>query len=192
MFDVFEKYLREKVEISDQEMEIIRNASSMKKLRKGQSILHEGEIWSISCFIASGCLRVYRFDNEGTDRTARFGVENWWVSDMESYNQQKPSEYNIEALAVSTVIVWKKEIWDELLLTCPSLKKFSDDIFARGYESSQKRIFSLITYTAMERYLEFQKTYPGIFNSVPLHMVASYLGISRETLSRIRREVINR
>jgi len=192
MFNVFEDYLRQKVEISDEELERVRAVSSIRKLRKGQSILHEGEVWAITCFIASGCFRLYRYDQEGTDHTARFGVENWWISDQESYNNQKASEYNIEALAASTVIVWTKEDWDELLITSPAIRKFNEELLARGYEASQRRIFSLISYTAAERYLEFQKTYPSLFSRVPQHMIASYLGVSRETLSRIRREFINR
>lgn len=192
MFDVFESYIRQKVAISDEEVALVRAGSSIRKLRKGQSVLHEGEVWAITCFIASGCFRLYRFDSEGTDHTARFGVQNWWISDQESYNHQKPSEYNIEALAASTVIVWTKEKWEELMGAVPALRQFNEELLARGYEAAQRRIFALISFTAMERYLEFQKTYPGVFNSVPLHMIASYLGISRETLSRIRREVINR
>jgi len=188
MFEVFEKYVREKVAISDEEIQMIREASNVRKLRKGQSILHEGEIFSISCFITSGCMRVYRFDKNGVDHTIRFGIQNWWASDQESYNKGTPSEYNIEALAATIVLVWTKEKWDALLAASPALRKCNEEILARGYETSQKRIFSLISYSAAEKYHDFQKTYPGIFNSVPLHMVASYLGISRETLSRIRRD----
>jgi CRP-like cAMP-binding protein len=188
MFEVFEKYLREWVTITDQEMEMIRAASVKRKLRKWQSILHEGEVWKIACFITTGCFRLYRFSPDGTDHTLRFGVENWWISDQESYNQDKPSEYNIEALAASTVIIWSREKWEELIKTIPALKLFNEKLLARGYETSQRRIYSLISSSAEEKYLEFQKTYPKVFNSVPLHMVASYLGISRETLSRIRKD----
>ncbi|WP_159475977.1 Crp/Fnr family transcriptional regulator [Dyadobacter sp. 3J3] len=108
MFEVFEKYLRQKVDISDEDLEVIRAASVERKLRKWQSILHEGEVWRITCFIASGCFRLYRFDKNGTDHTLRFGVENWWITDQESFNQEKPSEYNIEDLAATTVIIWQK------------------------------------------------------------------------------------
>ena len=188
MFEVFEKYLRKHIEISDEDLECIRAASSEKKLRKWQSILHEGEVWRYNCFIASGCCRLYRFDKNGTDHTLRFGVESWWMTDQESYNHQKPSEYNIEALAASTVIVWPKEKWLELLEAIPALKAFNEKLTANAYEASQRRIFYLISYSATEKYLEFEQTYPSIFNSVPLHMVASYLGISRETLSRIRKD----
>ena len=188
MFEVFERYIRQKVDITDEEIELLRAGSIVKKIRKGQSILHEGEVWAITCFIAAGCFRLYRTDRDGVDHTARFGVENWWISDQESYNNQTPSEYNIEALAASTIIIWKKQKWDELLATCPSVRVFNEQLLARGYEASQRRIFSLISYSATEKYFEFQKTYPNVFNQVPLHMVASYLGISRETLSRIRKE----
>jgi CRP-like cAMP-binding protein len=188
MFEAFEKYLREWVEISDEELQVIRLASTERTLRKWQSILHDGEVWKINCFITSGCFRLYRFDKEGTDHTLRFGVENWWISDQESYNHEKPSEYNIEALAASTVIIWTKEKWVELMAAIPALKLFNERLLANGYEANQRRIFSLISSSAEEKYLEFQKTYPSVFNKVPLHMVASYLGISRETLSRIRKD----
>ncbi|TWJ03324.1 CRP-like cAMP-binding protein [Mucilaginibacter frigoritolerans] len=188
MFEVFEKYLREWVDISDEEMQVIRAASTEKTLRKWQSILHDGEVWKINCFITSGCFRLYRFGKDGTDHTLRFGVENWWISDQESYNNNTPSDYNIEALAASNVIIWTKESWTALMNTIPALKLFNEKLLARGYEMNQRRIFSLISSSAEEKYLEFQKTYPRVFNKVPLHMVASYLGISRETLSRIRKE----
>ncbi len=191
MFEVFEAYIRQKNTISDEELEILREASTIRKLRKGQSILNEGQIWAINCFIVSGCFRLFRYDKEGVDHTARFGVENWWISDLESYNNNKPSEYNIEALAVSTVLIWKREDWTEILKTCPGVAKFNEELLARGYEASQRRIFSLISSTATEKYFEFQQTYPKVFEKVPLHMVASYLGISRETLSRIRKEYVN-
>lgn len=188
MFEVFEKYLREWVEISDNDLAIVRKTGTERSLRKWQSILHDGEVWKINCFITSGCFRLYRFGKDGTDHTLRFGVENWWISDQESYNHGIPSEYNIETLAASTVLIWTKDQWEELMVAIPVLKLFTERLLARGYEANQRRIFSLISSSAEEKYLEFQKTYPSVFNKVPLHMVASYLGISRETLSRIRKD----
>ncbi len=186
MFQVFENYLQQWAAISGEDMDRIRAVGVEKKLRKWQSLLHDGEVWKINCFITSGCFRLYRFSPDGTDHTLRFGVENWWISDQESYNHDKPSECNIEALAASTVVIWPKLQWEELLHTIPALKLFQDQLFARSLEMSNRRIYSLISGSAEEKYLEFQKTYPNVFNQVPLHMVASYLGISRETLSRVR------
>lgn len=188
MFDVFEKYLRERIEISDEDIEQIRAASVVRILKRWQPILQDGEIWRINCFIASGCFRLYRYGEDGTDHTLRFGVDNWWISDQESYNNETPSDYNIEALAASTVIIWTKEKWEQLIAAIPALKKFNDNLLAKSYEASQRRIYYLISYSAEKKYEEFQRTYPSVFNRVPLHMVASYIGISRETLSRLRKQ----
>ncbi|BAV06301.1 Crp/Fnr family transcriptional regulator [Filimonas lacunae] len=173
-------------------MDAILNASTTKNIRKWQSLLHDGEVWKSMCFISSGCFRLYRFDKNGVDHTVRFGIDSWWISDQESYNNKTPSQYNIEALASSTVLIWTKSDWENLLETIPPLKLFYDKLTARAYEKSLQRIYSLISSSAEERYLEFQQTYPQTFNKVPLHMVASYLGISRETLSRVRKDFTKR
>ena len=186
MFNIFENYLRNWSEFSQSEIQLIRAASKEKKVRKWQSILHEGEVWRTNCFITGGCFRLYKFSPDGTDHTLRFGIENWWISDQEIYNHNKPSEYNIEALASSTIITWTKPQWEELLQAIPALKLFQDQLFGRSLEMSNRRIYSLISNSAEEKYLEFQNIYPNVFNKVPLHMIASYLGISRETLSRVR------
>ncbi|OUJ75790.1 Crp/Fnr family transcriptional regulator [Hymenobacter crusticola] len=187
MFAVSEPYIRQQAALSDAEVEWLRARSTVRKLRKWQSLLHEGEVWRLQCFIASGCCRLYRFSEDGTNRTLRFAVENWWVTDHQSYRTETPSVYNIEALAATTVLTWTKADWDELLLAIPTLKTCYEQLQARSYEASQRRIFSLISASAEAKYLEFQQTYPLVFNRVPLHMVASYLGMSRETLSRLRR-----
>ena len=187
MFDVFAQYIRQQAALTEAEIELLRARSTVRKLRKWQSLLHEGEIWRLHCFIASGCCRLYRFSEDGTDHTLRFAVENWWMMDQESYRTETPSVYNMEALAATTVITWTKPTWEELTHDIPALRTFSDQLLSRSFEAGQRRIFSLISSPAEAKYLEFQKTYPLVFNRVPLHMVASYLGMSRETLSRLRR-----
>jgi len=188
MFEVLATYLRKRIEITDDELELIRAACAIRAVRKWQPMLQAGEIWGIKCFVASGCLRLYRTGTDGKDYTLRFAVDNWWLTDLESYNQGKPSSYNIEALMASTVIVCPKEKWMELLVKIPALSKLHETLMLNNGEANQRRIFSLISSSAEEKYNEFKKTYPGIFNRVPLYMVASHLGISRETLSRLRKE----
>lgn len=188
MFENFAKYLRNHIDISDEDLDLIRAGCVERRMRKWQPILEDGEIWLVNCFIASGCLRMYRIGRDGREHTFRFGVDNWWVTDVESYNQEKPSMFNIQALAASTVIIWKKEKWTELMTTIPVLKEFQEALMANSYEASQRRIYSLISSSAEEKYNEFQKIYPSVFNRVPLHMVASYVGVSRETVSRLRKD----
>ncbi len=191
MFEVFARYLRDHTDLSNEDLEIICAAGVQRNLRKWQPLLQDGEIWKINCFIASGSLRIYRISDDGKEHTFRFGVETWWVTDVESYNNEKPSLYNIEALENSIVIVWTKEKWISLMREIPALRAFQDRLTASSYEASQRRIYSLISSSAEEKYTEFQKTYPTIFNRVPLHMVASYLGVSRETVSRLRKNFLN-
>jgi CRP-like cAMP-binding protein len=192
MFDVFAKHLRAHIEISDEDLALIRAGAVERNLRKWQPLLQDGETWLINCFITSGCLRVYRIGEDGREHTFRFGVESWWVTDVESYNREKPSLFNIEALSASTVLIWTKKKWTELMEQIPALKQFQEILMANSYEASQRRIYSLISLSAEEKYNEFQKTYPKVFNSVPLHMVASYLGVSRETVSRLRKDTTKR
>lgn len=188
MFSPFKTYLEQFADISEDQIRMICEAGMERTLRKSQSLLHDGEVWNYNCFIISGCFRLYRFGEDGTDHTMRFGIENWWMTDQESYNNSTPSLYNLEALSKSTVILWTKETWQHLMSAIPALKLFEEGLQARAYEAAQRRIFSLISGSAEEKYIEFQKTYPNVFNKVPLYMVASYLGMSRETLSRIRKE----
>ncbi|WP_158800106.1 Crp/Fnr family transcriptional regulator [Pedobacter sp. L105] len=188
MFEVFAKYLRNHIEISDEDLELIHAGSVERHLRKWQPLAQDGDIWLTNCFIASGCLRIYAIGEDGKEHTFRFGIDNWWVTDVESYNHEKPSMFTIEALSASTVIIWTKQKWTELMTAIPALKEFQETLMANSYEASQRRIYSLISSSAEEKYNEFQKTYPGVFNRVPLHMVASYLGVSRETVSRLRKE----
>jgi len=111
MFSLVKSYLEQFTEISEDQIRIICEAGMERTLRKSQSLLHDGEVWNYNCFIISGCFRLYRFGEDGTDHTMRFGIENWWMTDQESYNNSTPSLYNIEALSKSTVILWTKETW---------------------------------------------------------------------------------
>lgn len=111
MFSPFKTYLEQFADISEDQIRIICEAGMERTLRKSQSLLHDGEVWNYNCFIISGCFRLYRFGEDGTDHTMRFGIENWWMTDQESYNNSTPSLYNIEALSKSTVILWTKGTW---------------------------------------------------------------------------------
>ncbi|WP_316800874.1 Crp/Fnr family transcriptional regulator [Pedobacter frigidisoli] len=192
MFEIFDKYLLELADITEDELAAIHASANVKNFRKWQSLLHDGEVLQNMCFITSGCFRLFRYDKSGNDHTVRFGVENWWMNEPESFNNGTQSKYNIEALSASTVIIWHKDDLLKLQAAIPAFKHFFECLNSRALEAAHERIFNLISASAEERYVQFQKTYPKVFNSVPLHMVASYLGVSRETLSRIRRDYLHK
>ena len=186
MFEFFSSYLKEKANLTDDELNQVRIVTVNRKLRKRQYLLQEGDVCHYNCFVVKGCLRNYRVSEDGNEHILRFGVENWWVSDPESYNNGTRSKNNIDALEDSELLLIEKQDFNNLLNNIPNFKDFIYNLKAKSFVASQNRIMSNISDTAEEKYSNFIKAYPDIFNRVPLHMIASYLGLSRETLSRIR------
>ncbi len=188
MFEYFAVYLRDKAGLNDEELKLMASVTIVKKLRKRQYLLQEGDISCYNCFIVKGCLRMYRISKDGSEHILRFAVENWWIGDYESYNTGQPTKNNIDALEDSELLLIKKENLNALFQAIPKLQIFKERLEAKNFDVSQNRILSNISETAEEKYNNFIKSYPQIYNRVPLHMIASYLGVSRETLSRVRHQ----
>lgn len=186
MFEAFEAYITSQGSFTNDELKQMRSLSAVKRLHRRQFLLQEGEVCRYKTFIVTGLLKTYRLKDDGTAYIMRFAAENAWSVDHESYNNQTPSKYYIEALENVEMIQWTKENFDRLMDDIPLLKAFSEKIKASNLDASQDRILMNISYTSEEKYQQFVTAFPDIFRRVPLHMVASYLGVSRETLSRIR------
>ena len=186
MFEIFASYLKKNSDLTHEELEQVRAVVIHRRLRKRQYLLQEGDVCNFNCFVAKGCLRNYRVSEDGNEHILRFAVETWWISDQESYNNGSRSKNNIDALEESEVLLIEKQDFENLLIIIPHFKDFIFNLKARSFDASQNRIMSNISDTAEEKYSNFIEMYPDIFNRVPLHMIASYLGVSRETLSRIR------
>jgi CRP-like cAMP-binding protein len=186
MFDYFERFLREKITISDHEMKLVHSVTVEKRLRKKQYLLQEGEVCRQNCFIVNGCLRMYRIADDGAEHMLRFAIENWWMSDRESMTTGRVSQNNIDALEDSDLLLWTKPSFDMLTNEIPAFRDYIADLLAKSFNASQQRIYINISATAEEKYLAFIKSSPRLFNRIPLHMIASYLGVSSKTLSRIR------
>ena len=186
MFETFEKYLKENADLTAVEIDAVRAVSIEKKIRKRQYLLQEGDVCHYNCFIVRGCLRLYRIGEDGAEHILRFGVENWWISDQESYNTGNPSVSNIDALENCEVILIDKAAFVHLMMNIPRFRSFIDRLKAKSFDASQNRIMINISSTAEKKYQHFMTSFSDIFYRVPLHMIASYLGVSRETLSRIR------
>ena len=192
MFEEFAKYLREKANLDAEEIDAVRAVSVEKKIRKRQYLLQEGDVCHYNCFIVKGCLRMYTVGEDGVEHIVRFAVENWWISDRESYNNGYPSKCNIDALENSDIILIDKPDFLHLLMITPKLKSFIDNLLARSYDAIQNRIIGAISFSTEEKYQNFIERFPGIVNRVPLHMIASYLGVTRETLSRVRSQSVQK
>lgn len=186
MLENFEAYIMAKVPFTQEELQLVRSLAIEKKLRKKQFLLQEGDVCRYKTYISKGLLRTYLLKDDGTEYIMRFACENAWCIDHESYNNQTPSKYNIDALEGTELVMWTKENFDHLLNTIPAFKLLSDKIKEVSHDANLDRILMNISSTNEEKYQYFIASFPNVFNRVPLHMVASYLGVSRETLSRIR------
>ena len=186
MFEVFKKYINEKSYISEDDLNEILSYATIKKLRRRQFLLQEGDIWRFNAFVCSGFVRTYSIDDKGTEHIMNFSPENYWTGDRESLTNETPSKFNIEALENAEILLIKKEDFEMLCKKIPLLNNLVNNILHKSFITSQSRIHSNISLSSEEKYNNFVSKFPTIANRVPQHMIASYIGISPETLSRIR------
>lgn len=192
MNNLLRSHIEKRVHLNNDEFAICAGFFISKKLRRKQFLLHEGDICKNIGFVNSGCLRQYTIDNKGAEHIIQFAIEDWWVSDLNSFLSGKPATENIDALEDSEVLLLEKSARDELLNACPKMEKFFRILIEANHVATHQRISDSLSTPAEERYLNFIKTYPKIFEQVPLSQIASYLGITPQSLSRIRKEIIQK
>ncbi|MCC3159773.1 Crp/Fnr family transcriptional regulator [Hymenobacter sp. 15J16-1T3B] len=189
MFDVFAKYLLSKADFTPAELQRIEAVSQLKALRKREVLLRAGDVWTYNAFVTHGGLRTYATDAKGAEHIINFSVENWWAGDQQSLASGEPARYTIEAIEPSTVLLIHKQDFDELRRALPVFDQVINTIIYRSLTASQNRIHAAISYSAEEKYRAFLQQFPGFALRLPQHMVASYLGMTTETLSRVRRNM---
>ena len=192
MVDAFRQYLDAHGTFTDAERERIDELTGTKYLKRGEFLLREGEVCRFRSFVVAGTLRLYRTDESGVEHILRFAVENWWLSDLESYSSGLPSKSAIDALEDSRVLIWSRENWTRLTDEIPALAEMVQRLLARNLDAHIDRVYSAISDPAEVRYHAFVESFPDFYQRVPLYMVASFLGVSRETLSRIRKQTSKR
>jgi len=188
MHEVFKKYLDDKTTLTQDESERIQSFAIIKKLRKRQYLLQEGDVWKYDAFIAKGCLRTYSVDEKGSEHVINFSIENWWTGDRESLLSGQPSRFNIDAIEDSEVILFNHDNFELLCKEIPEFNSMINTILQRSFIVAQNRIQASLSFTAEEKYLNFVNKYPGFAMRIPQAMIASYLGMTPETLSRIRKQ----
>jgi CRP-like cAMP-binding protein len=192
MFDLFFKSLTTKINLTEEEQEIFKRYLTPKKLRKRQYLLQEGDICKYSAFVEKGALRAYTVDEKGSEYIVQFAVEGWTIADLYSYITGEPATYNIEALEDSELLLISNTAQEELIKQIPQYEHFIRLQMQGAYIALQRRLTAMVTLSTEERYTNLINTYPDIVQRVPQHMIASYLGLTPETLSRARRQMSNR
>ena len=192
MFELLHKKFQEKISLTNDEFNYCKTLFLPKKLRKRQYLLQEGDVCKYQAFVEKGILRSYTIDEKGNEHILQFASEGWWMADLSSFLTEEPSVFNMDALEDAELLLITKPSWELLLQKIPRLEHYFRILIQNHLITTQKRLLQSLSEQAEERYIRFTKTYPGCVQRVPQHMIASYLGISRETLSRIRKQLVVR
>ena len=182
-------YLSEILEVPKEAISSCSSSYNLKEVSKNEILLQQGEVCNETYFVEKGLLRMYSLDRNGKEHIIQFAPENWLISDRSSLYFNQKSRYYIEAVEDSKVMILKNDFFTKLIEQYPHTAENNDILLQKHIRNLQNRVNSLLADTAEERYMTFIKMYPDILLRVPQWMVASYLGITPESLSRVRKEL---
>ena len=177
------------ISFSKKEMNLIESKLKKLKLNKGTTILKADDKVNNQYYVYNGCLRTYFIDKSGKEHTLQFAINDWWISDYTAFFTASKAIMYIETIQDATLYEISKKSMEELFVEIPQLETFFRKKMERAFASFQKRILASLAQSAKERYVSFISTYPNIEQAVKNYHIASYLGITTESLSRIRKEI---
>ena len=190
-FESLLTHIKNWVDLTEQEESLLEARLKLRTYLKGQFIVQAGDIYHYQTFIISGKARTFYLDSTGQEHVVAFGIENWWVGDICSFTTQSPAEFNTECLEKTTVIQMSYEDMEILYGEIPNLERYFRLIVQKAYASMSRRVVRNHSMLAKDRYQLFLESYPEIVKRFPKYMIASYLGITKEFLSMIRKELAN-
>lgn len=168
---------------------MIKNYLTVKKLRKRQYLLQEGDVCKVVAFVENGALRLYRVDEDGTEHIVQFALDGWFITDLYSFLTNEPSTYNIDAIEDSELVLISRPASEELRKLSAKYQEFIFQATSEAYIQLERRITSTISLGLEERYKDLVTNFPTITQRVPQHMIASYMGLTPETISRVRKRI---
>jgi len=192
MFEQLFKSIAQIVTLTEEELDYCRSRFVPKKLRKRQYLLQEGDICKYTVFVEKGLLRSFTVDEKGSEHILQFAMEGWWLADLYSFLTNEPSPYHMDAIEESELLMIDRESWDNLLERVPAMERYFRILIQNNLIATQRRLIGAMSETAEEKYIKLTQTFPECIQRVPQHMIASYLGITRETLSRTRGQMANK
>ena len=189
MHDLYFQNFNEKVLLSGEEKELIKNYLTVKKIRKRQYLLQDGDVCKSVAFVEKGALRLYHVSEDGTEHIVQFALEGQFITDLYSFLTNEPSVYNIDAIEDSELVLITKSASDELRKLSSKYQEYIFQVTSEAYIQLEKRLTSISSLTLEERYKDLTANYPDIIQRLPQHMIASYMGLTPETLSRVRKRI---
>lgn len=174
--------------LTSEELETLQSLFTHRRFRKNQYILQQGEIARYETFVVKGLTRTYEVDDKGQEHVLFFGPEEWWTGDLYSFLSDIPTNYNVDCLEDTEVLQISKKNLDALYEKVPKINQYFRILFQNAFISTAQRVGASLSKSALERYQEFREKYPHIEQRIPNHQIASFLGITPQSLSRIRRQ----
>ena len=182
-------YLTSFIPLNENEVEELRKRATVKKLKRRQFLLSEGEVCKQYNFVVEGCFKMYKVDEDAKEHNLHFAIENQWITDVGSFHSEQPSQLYIEAIEPSIVIQIAKEDLIFFYEDNIKLNRIFRVIVENDYVQLQNRLLQTISTSAEKRYLDFMARYPTLFNRISSVQIASYLGVTPEFLSTIRKKL---
>lgn len=189
MFDKLFQKLEEKIKLSEKDKKRIASFFEIKILRKKELLLQEADYCKNLAFVATGVLKSYTVDDKGQEHISLLAWEGWWVSDFKSFICEEKAILSIDAIEDSEVLLLSRSNYEKLLIEVPSMERYFRILYQNSLITKDRRLISSNTYTAEEKYLQLIKMYPFISQRIPQNLIASYLGITTETISRIKKNL---
>ena len=184
------KELRKEAGLTDEEIELYLSFLRIRTLEKKEHLLIAGDTCNNVAYINKGCLRRYIIDEHSQETILNFSLEDYWTGDLESFIYQKPTIYYVQALEKCELLLLSRENFFRANEELPKFKKFHDNKVQRNHYYALKRLSIAKSATPEEKYISLMKDQPQLFQRVPLHYIASYLGIKPESLSRLRKRIV--
>lgn len=185
MKDILRQQIEEIVSLTDEEFEFVLTHFQPKKFKKHQIVIHEGDHAPYDFFVVKGLMKVSRVDLDGKEHIVQFALENWWITDSQAFHNRVKATLSVDCLEDTDVFALTLENKEKLYHEMLKMQYFFLKKTTAGYIALQKRILCFISANANERYNNLISLYPGLLQRVPKSMIASYLGVTRETLSRL-------
>ncbi|MBS1599454.1 MAG: Crp/Fnr family transcriptional regulator [Bacteroidetes bacterium] len=182
-------HIEKHIRLTDEEFDYFISLTKHRKIRKRQYILQAGDVCLYESYVIGGCLRTYYVDDKGLEHILQFAIEDWWVGDILSFLSNTPAKYNIDALEDTELLQIDNSSIEKLYKKVPQFERFFRIKIQNAFIQLQQRIIASMSETAEQRYIHFVEKYPQLEQRLPQHQVASYLGITPEFLSRIRKNI---
>ncbi|MBB6463082.1 Crp/Fnr family transcriptional regulator [Flammeovirga kamogawensis] len=183
------KQIFKDLEFTEEELLFIEKRSSKLALKKGDELLSKGDLTLSQFYVLEGCLRSYFIDSHEKDHTVQFAIHDWWISDYTAFFDSSMAVLTIESLQNTTVLEFTRAAQQEIFDEIPKVERFFREKMEHSFGAFQKRIINNLSKTAKDKYNDFLQTHAQIEKHIKNYHIASYLGITTESLSRIRREI---